>query len=162
MRERVVLILDGIKGGSLPGFPRHSSPRSVHLDGWHSYGKFARDSRLTPVVDTFATLPSGRYILLRLGSRFREIYIYICILYMGSVEVKVGKVSNVLRVENFCRFFFFSFSFFLRKEEIVIWNFIWMNYLYTKWLTWYIQGEMNFSWNEDINVLGWIFVDKFH
>lgn len=162
MRERVVLILDGIKGGSLPGFPRHSSPRSVHLDGWHSYGKFARDSRLTPVVDTFATLPSGRYILLRLGSRFRERYIYMYIVYgVGWSESR----QSFERFESWkflSIFFFFSFSFFLRKEEIVIWNFIWMNYLYTKWLTWYIQGEMNFSWNEDINVLGWIFVDKFH
>lgn len=151
----------GLKEGSLPGFPAPATPypgRStdvVHLDGWHSYGKFARDPRLrlTPALHTFATLPSsGRYIVLRLASRFRDIYV--CI-YMGSVEVKVGKSFERFESLKFLRIFF-SFSFFSRKQRCYLK--FYMNELYIYQVIyeekWIFHGTKILM----CLVLGWIFV----
>lgn len=143
MRERVVLILDGIKGGSLQGFPLPSllltqDGRSVHLDGWHSYGKFARDprSRLTPcsTLSRLSVLQDTRYCGLLPDFEREDVYIY---LYVG-----VGWIESR---ESLKFSIFLSFS----AKRCYYLKF------YMNELTWLIEGEMNFSWNEDINKFCW-------
>lgn len=161
MRERVVLILDGIKGGKFAGIsrPRHSLPRTVH-----GRGSFGRMTQLRKVCErsSFAlntgaphfrdSPPSGRYILLRLASRFRDIYV--CI-YMGSVEVKVGKSFERFESLKFLRIFF-SFSFSPRKQRCYLK--FYMNELYIYQVIyeekWIFHGTKILM----CLVLGWIFV----
>lgn len=150
----------GLKEGSLPGFPAPATPypgRStdvVHLDGWHSYGKFARDPRLrlTPALHTFATLLEDTYYCGLLPDF--EIYMYVCI-YMGSVEVKVGKSFERFESLKFLRIFF-SFSFFSRKQRCYLK--FYMNELYIYQVIyeekWIFHGTKILM----CLVLGWIFV----
>lgn len=72
---------------------------------------------------------------------------YVCI-YMGSVEVKVGKSFERFESLKFLRIFF-SFSFSPRKQRCYLK--FYMNELYI-YIYQVIYEEMNFSWDEDINV----------
>lgn len=144
MRERVVLILDGIKGGSLPGFPCPS--RSLSRT---TVGSFGRMTQLRKVCERFSFALGARHFRVSPLWKIHTIaawfqisseiyrYVYTCTVY------GVGWSESWESFERFesLKFLrgFFSFSFFLRKQRCYTKFYMNELFIYIKWLTWYMR-----------------------